>query len=166
MLLAKLTVAACIFAAAGFAEQTRSATVDGSKNPELISDNEAYKMMFLTLSDSKDSLSRGARQNYLSSSGLTGVEVDIVLDASNQFAIYANSAARQYKIIKAQRNAGTISQSELSAQIRTTYDATEDHLKSVISSLESELGSNASAKLLNFVRTKVKRTMTAVDPLK
>ncbi len=160
MLVTKLSVAACTFFTLCLAGQVKRTTIDGSQTPEMIPDAEAYQMMFLTLSDGKASLSRGARLNYLAPSGLSEAEMEIVLDASNQFAIYADSVGQKYKSLIEQRKAGSISQDELSARIRWVYDAAKSQLKEMISSLEAELGSSASTKLLALVRTKVKRSMT------
>jgi len=166
MRVTKLSVAACTFFTLCLAGQGKSTLVDGKKNPELIPDTEAYKMMFLTLSDIQGGLSKGARLGYIGESGLNAAEVEIVMEASNQFAIYANSARRKYTSLKAQRKAGSISQAELAVQIRIAYETAEGQLKEVISKLEAELGVDASAKLLDFVRTKVKRTMTYADSSK
>jgi len=142
------------------AQTTRSSSadgwieVDGSKTPELIPDVEAWKMMFLNLSDSPRGWDRGSRLGYMAKSGLTEKELDVVIDAANAHRLITNDVQRRYQ--KAKDSASRPYTKAAWAEITAPFDELNPDVEKQRKFLEAELGTEAYQKLTNFVNTKVK----------
>ncbi len=140
--------------------QAAPGTIDGAKNPELIPDNVAFRVMFLMISDGTAPMSRSARLGYMEKAFLTEKQVDIVIDAANHYRIVTNAATR--KGVQAKPKAPVTKEAEslfLAEWSRLQADV-DRQLAGILRALETDLGQDDYGKLLHFVRTKVKAETT------
>ncbi|WP_321475184.1 hypothetical protein [uncultured Paludibaculum sp.] len=142
----------------GFTQQpVKSSTqIDGSKNPELIPLDEAFKSMFLMLCDGPvpRPMSVSGREYYMRGSGLTEKQQDSVSIAAVKYRLAVNDAVASAKAaLKGPA-------SELAARRQAATDELNFQFEDIRKSLESDLGPDAYQELVHFVETEVKSRMT------
>lgn len=132
--------------------------ISGAKNPELIPDIEAWKMFFLTMSESSAGLNRDDRIGYLTPSRLSKSEILIVIDAANSHRRLVNEVLRKYQSGKAASPKPINRETWL--QISAPFSEIGPDAEKQRKWLESELNRDAYQKLAAFVNTKVKSEIT------
>ncbi len=147
-----------IFMDPAFCLQGSAGTAGGGGSQELIPDDVAFEMMFFQISDGPAALARGNRYDYMGKANLSQEQVDIVIDAANQYRIYSNAAIRRMSRAKLEERATaeTEGSARLAARLKGIEAKVKENLAEVLRTLESDLGVMGYQKLLAFVRTKVK----------
>lgn len=146
-----------LLAPVGFPQQSTkvSTQIDGSKNPELIPFDEAFKSMFAMLCDGPipQPMSVSGREYYMRGSGLTEKQLDSVSIAAVKYRLAVNDAVASAKAaLKGPA-------SELGARRQAATDELNFQFENIRKSLESDLGPDAYQKLVHFVETAVKSRM-------
>lgn len=129
--------------------------VDGISRPDLISQDEVFKMLFLQVADGNVNWTLQDRLAYLSPSGLSAEERGLVIDSGNKYRIALNSCARSVKKLPMPKD---------HARIRQLADELDRTQRDIMKSLEDDLGPTPYRKLLAFVNTKVRsETFKGID---
>ena len=144
------------------AGQAPPVEIDGSKTPELIPDSEGFKVLFMITSDGPHGLPRATRQSYLAGAGLTEPQIDLVIDAANQYRVAMNAGNRKMQQLKAPWPKGQPLPENILLQFDAIFDSVVAKQGEIRKALESELGPEPFRKLLEFVRTRVKSDTTFV----
>lgn len=138
--------------------QATSGVIDGKKNPELIPDDVAFRMMFLMISDGPAALTRPTRLGYMEKAALPEKQIDIIIDAANQYRIFSNMAIWRAVQAKAdsRTSSGTLIEETFRPRWKIIQGDLDGHLADILLALEIDLGQTDYQKLLAFIRTKVK----------
>jgi hypothetical protein len=132
---------------------TPPAPISGAKNPELIPFNMAFESMLTMICDGPVPQPWPNRGDYMSSSGLTQAQQDVVTIAAVKYVLAANDAVKGWREAKKGPAEGKMDRiNAVSLQLKLTV---EDLRKSV----ESELGPDAYQQLVRFIETRVKSGM-------
>jgi hypothetical protein len=124
--------------------------ISGAKNPELIPFNLAFESMLGFICDGPVPQPWALRGSYMSTSGLTQAEQDVVTIAAVKYTLAVNEAVKGWREAKKGQPAGRADRIDA---VSRQLDNTVEDLRN---SLESELGRDAYQKLVRFIETKVK----------
>lgn len=97
MILDKIVLVAVLTAPtqAAMLTQASGGPANGVMSGDSVPDVEAYKALFLVLSDGPNPVPRADRQSLLTPSGLSAAEIGIVIDAADQYRIHVDQASRR-----------------------------------------------------------------------
>jgi hypothetical protein len=133
--------------------------IKGSETPHLIPDKIAIAELLSNVADGPTASKWNDRLYYLSGSGLTRREMERVIHAANSAEALRSKIDEKGDKIKKDYPARPLSAAAVAAIDQLNRDAGRE-FEVLRAKLEADLGVEAYAKLLSFVNTRVKPTLT------
>ena len=149
-----------IILATALCGQTRPGEIDGKKNPELITDFDAYRGFFMSYSDMTNGMSRAARENELTTSGFSRDQVNLILVAANEFRVALEQGNRKMQKIKDSYPKGSTVPENILLQYDQVWDSVAAKQTEIQKTLEANLGADGTKRFHDFLRAKVIPYMT------
>lgn len=129
--------------------------IDGAKQPDRIPDTIAWWHLFMVLADKPGAPAYSARSAFLDPGAFSSEEVELIIQAANEAILEVKDMERRVSTLYA-----TASMDYRTAQLRS---GRENILRSVVSKLMQQLGSDGAPKFQAHVRDSVKSRIKMVD---
>jgi hypothetical protein len=143
--------------AIGLLKEPIEQTVDGSTNPELISDQKAYSLLLRLIARTVENNGKAEIRAYARQIGLSTEDAETLMSIAKEFQQRVGALDRQAKQIRQPHQ--LIQSAQARTQLLRLQEQKEQIVIETINSLSGQLGAEGMNSLRHYVNERFKRQM-------